>query len=75
MISSRVSCRAPKLSFRKLTHRLGVSKSFFQNFIKEIKVYPFNPKLLHTLEQKEERRLEFCLWIGTITFKTEHYTD
>lgn len=55
----------PKLSLRKRAQRLHVSKSLLQKVFKDINLHPFKPRLLHTLEPgDEERRLEFCLWVG-----------
>lgn len=55
----------PKLSLRKRSQRLEVSKSHLQRIYMENKVRPFKPRFRHTLENgDEEKRLDFCLWVG-----------
>lgn len=56
---------SPKLSLRKRSRRLQISKSLLQKIYREIKVHPFKPKIKHTLEPgDEEHRLDFSLWVG-----------
>jgi hypothetical protein len=55
----------PKLSLRKRSQRLNISKTHLQRIYGENKVRPFKPKFRHTLENgDEEKRLDFCLWVG-----------
>lgn len=55
----------PKLSLRNRAQTVDLSKSELHTIFKENKIIPFKPKIRHTLEPgDEERRLEFCLWIG-----------
>lgn len=55
----------PRLSLRKRSTELGISKTHLQRIYKGKKVKPFKVRFLHTLEEGDEsRRLEFCLSLG-----------
>jgi len=55
----------PRLSLRQRSGILDISKSQLHRIFKENKVRPFKPRFRHTLENgDEEKRLEFCLWVG-----------
>lgn len=55
----------PKMSIRKRSTELEVSKSHIQRILKELNLRPFKPVFIHKLEAGDPaRRLDFCLTIG-----------
>ncbi|KAJ8956892.1 hypothetical protein NQ318_014309 [Aromia moschata] len=55
----------PKLSVRKRSAQIDISKTHIQRILAENKFKAFKPKIIHTLEVGDDaRRLDFCLEIG-----------
>lgn len=56
---------APKLSLRKRSENLRISKSHIQRILVKNNFHPFKPKFVHKLEDGDgDHRLEFCLLMG-----------
>lgn len=54
----------PKNSLRMASLDLNIPRETIRRCLKQNKIKPFKPKILHTLEPgDEERRLEFCYWL------------
>lgn len=64
----------PRLSLRKRSLQIGVSKSHIQRILKEAKIHPYKPIFRHTLEAgDDEKRLFFCLWMGSKIMENRNF--
>lgn len=64
----------PKLSLRRRSLQIGVSKSHIQRILKECKMHAYKPVFNHTLEPgDDEKRLYFCLWMGNEIMRNRNF--
>jgi len=64
----------PKLSLRRRSLDLGISKSLIQKILKQRKFHPYKPTFNHALEPGDPaRRLHFCLSMGAEIMDNQYF--
>lgn len=64
----------PKLSLRRRSLQIGISKSHIQRILNERKIHAYKPIFNHTLELgDDEKRLYFCLWMGNEIMRNRNF--
>ena len=64
----------PKLSLRRRSVHLGISKSLIQKILKQRKFHPYKPIFNHALEPGDPaKRLYFCLWMGAQIMDNQYF--
>lgn len=64
----------PKLSLRRRSVHLGISKSLIQKILKQRKFHPYKPIFNHALEPGDPaKRLYFCLWMGDQIMDNQYF--
>ena len=63
-IVSETFARNPRISQRRASLELGLSRSSLQRLMQDLNLRPYKPRLLHALNEDDpDRRMEFCEWI------------
>lgn len=64
----------PKLSLRRRSLQLGISKTHIQRILKQCKIHPYKPIFNHALEHGDPaKRLDFCLWMGAQIMDNQYF--